>query len=229
MEKPVIPFDENLFYNTLREHLHAHHLSDPTVVAFITSYLSNRSLSQSAKECNISYPDAKYLFSQGDIYKTIEALTKDAVVQYGYDAAEVVERTKEIAFLDPVGIENPDGSYKKHLKDIPPELRRAIKKLKVKNIFSVDMNGIKTYAGEIIEYEFWDKPRTLELLGREKDTFKKTTVVQHDVSKNAREYLLGSLQRADESVKQIRDVTPDTKPEPAVSTRHEMPKPGGVE
>ena len=67
------------------------------------------------------------------------------------------------------------------------------------------------YRGRIYEVELWDKPRSLELLGREKDTFKKTTVMQHDVSKNAAEFLLGSIQRADEHKRQIeapKDVTP---------------------
>ena len=89
------------------------------------------------------------------------------------------------------------------------------------------------YRGRIYEVELWDKPRSLELLGREKDTFKKQTVLTHDVSKNAAEFLLGSIQRADArkaeltSQQTVKDVTPITgvsavQPETVIETRYEV-------
>ena len=82
-----------------------------------------------------------------------------------------------------------------------------------------DVNGVPQYRGRIYEVELWDKPRSLELLGREKDTFKKQTVLTHDVSKNAAEFLLGSIKRADERKAELaapKDVTP------VIETRYEV-------
>ena len=107
------------------------------------------------------------------------------------------------------------------MHDIPPEVRRAVKKFKYKSYFEDDVNGVPQYRGRIYEIELWDKPRSLELLGREKDTFKKTTVMQHDVSKNAAEFLLGSLERANEHKAQIqapKDVTPKA---PVIEVKYE--------
>lgn len=71
---------------------------------------------------------------------------------------------------------------------------------------------------------FWDKLKGLELLGREKDTFKKTTVVEHDVSKNARNILLAGLNRAEAAIEAI-DVTPapEALPEPTKPLTFELP------
>lgn len=185
------------FYNTLKANLRPEYLVDPTISEFITKYIETRSVGQSSKACGITLADGNFLFNQKDVYECIERLTKQQVIEFGFDAAEVVERTKEIAFFDPVALVNEDGTYIKNLRDIPDEARRALKSLKVKNIYEEDMNGVPQYKGEIIEYSFWDKTKTLELMGREKGVFKKTTVVEHDVSKNAKSYLLASLTLAE--------------------------------
>lgn len=191
----------------LRETLQPYHMTDPVVLLFISHYLHCRSVPQASRLAGIGGVDGKNLFNRPDIYNAISRLTSEAVVKFGYDAAEVVERVKELAFFDPIDLVNEDGTYKKSLHDLNPETRRVIKKLKVKNVFEPDMNGVPQYRGEVIEYEFWDKPRSLELLGREKETFKKTTVVEHNVSKDARNWLLASADRGDQARKAI-DVTP---------------------
>jgi hypothetical protein len=119
------------------------------------------------------------------------------VAKFGFDAEQVVERVKELAFVDIADLFDGQGRIIENIHDIPPEVRRAVKKFKYKSYFEDDINGVPQYRGRIYEVELWDKPRSLELLGREKDTFKKTNVIQHDVSKNAAEFLLGSLQRAE--------------------------------
>lgn len=191
----------------LRETLLPQHMTDPAILRFISHFLHCRSHVQAARLCGLSSIDGKNLYARPDIYACISRLTSEAVVKFGYDAHEVVERVKEIAFFDPVDLVYANGTYKKNLRDLAPETRRVIKKLIVKNIYEEDMNGVPQYKGEIISYEFWDKTRNLELLGREKETFKKTTVVEHDISKNARSFLLESVSRANQAVQAI-DVTP---------------------
>jgi hypothetical protein len=200
----------------VQECLTPKHAADPTVLLFIGNYLACREVGQAAKASDITLNDGKWMLRQPDIYKCILKLTEMAVEKFGFSAAEVVERVKEIAFLDPAELENENGTYKKSLRDIPPHLRRGLKKLKVKNIFEEDHNGIPQFKGEIIEYEFWDKLRANELLSRDKDVFKKTTVVQHEVGKNARSLLLDSNKRAADrqlSMGNVIDVTPKEVPE----------------
>lgn len=213
------------FYKALRENLSPTHANDPKIAEFIARYLICRNAAQAAVECGLSRADGRYLYSQLDIYTVIEKLTKDAIVKHGYDASEIVERTKEIAFFDPVDLCKPDGTFIENIHDVPPEARRAVKKLVAKNYFEDDVNGVPVYKGKVLTYEFWDKPKTLELLAREKDTFKKTTVVEHDVSKNARNFLLASVELAksggmiEHTPKEVIDVEP---------IRSSIPKPPGV-
>lgn len=219
------------FNATLREYLKPMHATDVKIAEFIGKYISCRNVLQAAKACGLSPQDGRYLFNQPDIHKCITVLTEKDIVKFGYDAAEVVERTKEIAFFDPVALVKPDGTYIKNMNEIPPEARRSLKEMIVKNVFEEDINGVPQYKGEIISYKFWDKTRGLELLGREKDTFKKTTVVQHDVSKNAREYLLASLHRGAEARKELGEpvTTIDVTPLDIVETpRIVIPRPPGV-
>lgn len=218
--KPTVTNDD--IYKLIKPHLRSEYREDLSIFKFIIKYLVCRNAPQAATEAGLTRADGRFLITQPDVYKAIEKATEAAVSKYGYDAAEVVERTKEIAFFDPADLVNEDGTFIENIKEIAPEARRAIKKLKVKNFFEDDDLGIPQYKGKIIEYEFWDKPKTLELLAREKDTFKKTTVVEHDVSKNARSYLLASLDRANDAI----DVTP--KDIPQIEAPVAIPKPEGV-
>lgn len=217
------------FYEVLRLHLKEEHAHDPKIAEFIIKYLACRNAPQAAQECGLSRADGRFLFQQTDIYTVIQKLTEDAVVKHGYDAAEIVERTKEIAFFDPIDLVDETGKYHEDLNDVPPEARRAIKKLVCKNIFEDDVNGVPQYKGKVISYEFWDKTKTLELLAREKDTFKKTTVVEHDVSKNARSFLLASQALANNGG--VIDVTPAidmAKPGSDRTVVSSIPKPPGI-
>lgn len=217
------------FYQTLRLHLRSEHAEDPKIAEFIIQYMLCRNAPQAAQAVGLSRADGRYLYQQTDIYTVIQKLTEAAVVKHGYDAAEIVERTKEIAFFDPVDLVDADGKYFENLNEIPPEARRAIKSLTAKNIFEDDVNGVPQYKGKVIKYEFWDKPKTLELLAREKDTFKKTTVVEHDLSKNARSYLLASVERATQASIGYTTPTPiDVTPVDITPIKVSIPKPPGV-
>jgi hypothetical protein len=200
--------DEAMFI--LKNTLTPSHFTDPMVLQFIMHYLENRNAHQAAKEAGFTSRQGYYLRTRPDIHAAIEALTAKAVMKFGYDASEVIERVKEIAGLDPIEFENPDGTFKTHLSQIAPESRRAIKKFKAKNIFGEDPNGMKTVIGTLIEVEFWDKIKSIELLGREKNIFKETRKVEHDVTSNMKDLLLGSVHRADQRLlTEAIDVTPE--------------------
>ena len=191
----------------LRSTLLPEHREDANVLRFISSYVRCRSARQAAREAGLKPQHGDVLRSRPDIHLCITKLTEKSVMKYGFDASEVVERVKEISNIDPIEFENPDGTFKLHMKDIDPECRRTIKKFKAKNFYEKDPNGMERLAGQIIEVELYDKMKGLEMLGREKDLFKGTTTVQHDVTSRMASVLLESTSRAEAHMKQLKDVT----------------------
>lgn len=189
----------------LRQHLRRDQMDDPKVIRFVLSYMECRNQSQAAREAGVP-GRGSHLRSRPEVHAAIEALTAKAVMKYGYDATEIIERVKEISALDPIEFENPDGSFKTHMSQIKPEARRAIKKFRVKNTYGEDANGMKVVIGQIIDVELWDKLKATEMLGREKNVMKETKVVQHDVTTNMASILLASKSRAVERLESMRDV-----------------------
>jgi hypothetical protein len=190
----------------LDKHLHRiQHRHDPTVLKFIDGYMQYLDIRQAAQHANIHYKDGKNLRNRPDIAAAINELVGMTVDKFGYTANEVVERTKEILNFDPAVIENPDGTYKDRLTDIPFEMRTAIRKFKVKNEYGIDANGIRTVIGRIIEIELYDKQKAADMLGKEKDVFKDSL----DINQNVKISITGALKEADERLllATARDVT----------------------
>jgi hypothetical protein len=188
--------EETMFI--LEQYLRPSQFSNPQIIKFILHYMQYRSSPDAAEHAGWNRQRGSYYRSRPEIHAAIEALTNKALMKYGYDATEVIERVKEIAVIDPIEFQNPDGSFKTHMSEIRPEARRAIKKFKAKNIYGQDANGMQIVIGQLLEVELWDKLKGLELLGTEKNVLKKTTVVQHDVTTNMQSLLLESGRRADE-------------------------------
>lgn len=205
-EKAKVSVNETAFI--LDKCLKPEHRDNPDVLRFINSYLLCRDARQSAREIGLEPRVGTMMRNQPDIYEAIKGITQIAVMKHGYDAEEIVEKVKEIAFIDPAELENADGTYIESLRKLPPEVRRAIKSLKVKNEYTQDPNGMPVISGKIISYEFWDKMKAVELLGREKDTFKETKKVEHDMGSKMADVLLDSKKRAEQKVLAMKDVTP---------------------
>lgn len=186
--------------------LHILHRTDPTVLRFIDAYLNCFSVPEASRRVGIKPHQGKNLKNRPDIHDAIGQLTDIAVEKYGYNANEVVERVKEILDFDPAVLENPDGSYKEKISDIPFEMRGAIKKFTVKNEWGIDANGIKTVIGKIISVEVWDKMKAADMLGKEKEVFKDSL----EINNNIRISITGALAEANKRVEiASRDVTPE--------------------
>lgn len=190
------------------------HRADPSILAFIDAFIRCKNIAEAAAECGVT-PKIGYSYRHRlDVANAIQKLIDKSSVKYGFDASEIMERTKEIVDFDPISMQNPDGTFKKHMYDIEPAARRNIKKLKVKNIWgeSEDMNGVvtKIIIGEIIEYEFYDKLKAVELTGKEKDMFKNTNVVEHRISKDMASILLDSSRRGQQASVEYQNATIDT-------------------
>lgn len=178
------------------------HRKDETVLAFIDSFIKCKSIPQASSEVGIKPTLGYSIRHRKDVANCIQRLIDKSAIKHGFDASEILERVKEVVDFDPADLMNPDGTFKSNIHDIRPEARRCLKKLKVKNIWDTkeDMNGMKEkiIVGEVIEYEFYDKLKAGELVGREKDMFKNTTKVEHSVTKDMKAVLLESAKRADE-------------------------------
>lgn len=200
--------DESSFI--LTSTLKPKHRQDPTVLAFIDSFIRCKSIRQASEECSINPSLGYKIRHRKDIANAIQKLIDKSHIKYGFDNSEVMERVKEIVDFDPIMVMNRDGSYKSNMHDIAPEARRNIKKLRVKNLYNQvkDINGIidPIIIGEVISYEFYDKLKASEMVGKEKEMFKNTTKVEHGITKDMASILLASAKRADD--RRIVDVTP---------------------
>jgi hypothetical protein len=192
----------------LDSYLHKKHRQDPTVLTFLNSYVVCRDVRQASADAGITSRSGHALRNRKDIAKAIVKITDIAVYKSGIDPEAIVKRVLEVVEIDLAEFQNEDGSYKNSLTDIPPEIRRAIKKIKLKNTFDKDANGMSVITGEIIEIEVYDKLKGVELLGREVGKFKETKVLEHGVTKDMGALLLGSRQRADAAIEGAIDVTP---------------------
>ena len=188
--------------STLREV----HRKDKLIIAFIESFIRCKSIAQASAECGIHRSEGYKWRHRKDISNCIQKLVDKSTIKHGFDATEILERVKEIVDFDPIDLQNPDGSFKSNLFDVPPEARRSLKELVVKNLWgeTEDLNGIKSkiIIGEIISYKFYDKLKGAELVGKEKNMFKTTTRHEHTITKDMQNILLGSIKRAE---KQIED------------------------
>ncbi len=201
--------DETAFI--LKTTLRPDQLEDPLVLKYIYSYLTCRNNPQASKDAGIDSSQGRILRRKPEVHACIEAITQKALMKYGYDSAEIVERTKELVNVDPIEFENPDGSFKTNMSQISPEARRAIKEFKCKNIFGQDANGMPKIIGQLVEVKLYDKIKPIEFLGREKQLFKETRVQVHDVTENMASVLLDSKRRAEQRVigeaKEVIEIT----------------------
>ena len=191
----------------LAKHLTTKQRSDPNILLWIKEYISTRDVGQAAARIGLGKAEGAALRRDKNIAMCIQAITENEVFKHGIDPSEIVQKVKEISEADPIECQNADGTWKTHLKDIPPETRRAIKKLVVKNLFGEDPNGMKTVIGEIVTIVFYDKQNSQELLGREGGLFKETKKVEHALSENMSAILLESKQRGETIAAEYVDVT----------------------
>lgn len=177
--------------------------SDPVVLAFIDSYIKCKHIGEASAMAGIKASEGYKIRHYLDVSNAIQKLIDKSALKYGCDASEIFERAKEMVDFDPIEMQNPDGTFKDNLYDIEPAARRNIKKLKVQNLYqqSEDMNGIKKkiIIGKVIEYEFYDKLKAIDLTGREKEMFKNTTRVEHTVTKDMASILLAAQQRGQQA------------------------------
>lgn len=201
---------QELMDQIIRTTLKPVHATDANVLQFISNYNLCHDVKQAAKMSGLHARDGKNLINNKDIYECIQRIAAAGSRKFGYDAEEVVSKVKEILDVDPAELYNAEvGAFYEDINSIPPELRRAIKKLNVINIYEKDPNGVIIgIQSKILKYEFYDKIKAAELLGSEKEIFKRKVDVTHDVGTNMRDTLLGRLEAAEQAkMIKARDVS----------------------
>lgn len=201
---------DNEFGFILDTTLRAKHRDEASVLTFIDSFIRCKNIAQASSEAGVHTSVGYKYRHQKDIALAIQKLTDRSAIKYGFDASEIIERTKEMVDFDPISMQNPDGSYKSNMHDIEPAARRNIKKLEVFNRYaeSEDLNGVKTkiIIGEVIKYEFYDKLKAIDLVGKEKELFKTTTKVEHTISNDMASILLESARRGSAASNEFKKV-----------------------
>lgn len=105
---------------------------DPIILAFIDEFIRCKNIAESSTAVGIKASEGYKIRHRLDVANAIQKLIDKSAIKYGFDASEIMERTKEIVDFDPISVQNPDGTFKNNFHDIDPAARRNIKKLKVK-------------------------------------------------------------------------------------------------
>lgn len=185
--------------------LEPEHAIDPTIIKFINHYIETLSASDSGKYSGISTASANRILKKPDVQAALKLINETMGRKSNFDGAELLERTNEIATYDPIDVFNHDGTVKA-IKDIPAPIRRAVKKLVVREVWDTDPNGVPVMTGYIKTIEFYDKVKGLEMLGKYDGVFRERVDHTHEIGDNLAHFLLASERMANG-----RDVTPELK------------------
>lgn len=198
--------DEPTVDHILSAELKPVHYADPTIVKFIAAYIACRHVGQASRAVGIRPADGNSLLNRPDINRAVNKVSLASARKFGFDASEVLARANEIIQIDPADTIDDKGAVI-DIKLMSPETRRAIKSMKVKEVYEMDANGMKVGAtGRIVSIEFWDKMKSIELLGKQEGLFVDTIKVEHEIGKNAAALLLGAAERR--ALSAAKPVTP---------------------
>lgn len=115
---------------------------------------------------------------------------------------EAANELRQVAYSDIANIlyEDSDGNLKmRKLTDLPPEVTRSIKKIKVKQertrnrVYDSDGSEEESGGGEIIEIELWDKMAALDKLMRHLGGYEQDNQQKKDPMSRKLDSLLSSI------------------------------------
>lgn len=189
--------------------LEPHHRIDPKIIKFIHSYIECRHIKEAEKVAGLPSGSGKRILNKSDIQACMLKINETLGKEASFDSRELLERANEVAQFDIIDIFLDDGRVK-DIKDIPAAARRVVKKIVVREVYEKDENGIDVFSGYIKTIEFWDKIRSLELIGKYDGVFREKVEHSHDVTGNLAALLLQSEKRAltsitTETIKMTKD------------------------
>ena len=189
--------------------LNPEHRIDPKIIKFIHSYIECRHIKEAEKVAGLSSGQGKRILNKPDVQACMLKINEELGSEASFDSRELLERANEVAQFDIIDVFLDDGRVK-DVKDIPAAARRVVKKIVVREVYEKDENGIDVFSGYIKTIEFWDKIRSLELIGKYDGVFREKVEHSHDIGNNLASLLLNSEKRAlshtaTETIKMTKD------------------------
>ena len=134
----------------------------PKQARFVAEYLKDLNATQAAIKAGYSPKTARSqgqrLLTHVDVQAAVAAAQAAQFQRLALDADEVTQINAEIARFDPAVLQDEAGNYKP-LKDLPPEARRCIKRIRIhkRNLAAGDGQ-----TDLVIDYDFYDKHRAID-------------------------------------------------------------------
>lgn len=145
---------------------------------------------------------ASRLLTDARMRALVQANEAATEVKLERTADKVLEELARLGFSDVTAIFNDDGTLK-HPKDMPVEIRRAIKSIEFEELFEGNRSNTKDgedggrfVIGRIVKVVLHSKEKGLELLGKNLKLF--TDKVEHEVGDSLAEILAAAHAGSDE-------------------------------
>lgn len=158
---------------------------------FIEEYLKDLNATQAAIRAGYSSTGATSQGSRLLANRNVAAVIADTLKRRServeINADTVLRELLKIATTD-IGEAFDELGNLRPLKDIPPDVRRAISGVETVEEFAQGADGGKVVTGLVRKVKFWDKVKSLELLGKNLKLF--TDVKEHRLDAKTLEQLV---------------------------------------
>ena len=140
----------------------------PKQAAFVREYLVDSNGKQAAIRAGYTERSAEVtaskLLRNPKVREVVEAGKAVVAERAEVEAVEVLRELKRIGFADPGRVLDADGALLP-LHKMPEDIRRAISSVEVEELFE-GKGEERVQVGTLTKVKFWDKPKSLELLGK---------------------------------------------------------------
>jgi phage terminase small subunit len=148
---------------------------------FAQEYAIDHNATQAAIRAGYSarsaHTEGSRLLKNAEVRAQLGLAELSAAERANVSTVRILEELKRIATVDVGQAFDEDGNLKP-IKDIPPDVRRAIAGIEVDELFE-GRGDSRTQIGVTKKLKFWDKNKALELIGRHLAMFLDRT--QHSV------------------------------------------------
>jgi phage terminase small subunit len=154
----------------------------PRQQAFVREYLLDLNATQAAIRAGYSARSAEVngnrLLRNAQVRRAVDEAIQKRAERLQVKADDVLEGLRRLAFFDPADFYEKSGALK-NIHDIPKEVRMALAGFEVDELFEGHGED-RTQIGNTVKVKWWDRPKTLELLGKHLKLFTEKHEHTHD-------------------------------------------------
>jgi len=147
---------------------------------FCVEYVIDRHVTHAAERAGYSVSNAAQqgcrLLRKAKVRKEVDRLLTEQAARIKFDGDRVMQELWKLGTVD-IGQAYDDDGQLLAIKDMPEDVRRAISSVESEELFD-GQGKEKTHIGFTKKIKFFDKPKSLELLGKHFTLF--TEVVKHE-------------------------------------------------